>query len=187
MDHVLSRKRRIPVITVILIVLNALGMLYEFAAGEENAIYSFAMYQGALQDGEWQRLVVSAFLHFGFTHFASNMFCLGVLGSGLEERMSRPRYALIYAVSILGSGLLINFAGGNGIHAGASGAIWGLMTATLVYNVRNGFSPIYALRGIVINIIYSFSAGVSWQGHIGGGIAGFLAALAMMNADEPAV
>ncbi len=184
MDQVLSRKRRIPVITVIFIVLNALGMLYEFAAGEENAIYSFAMYQGALQDGEWPRLVASAFLHFGFTHFASNMFCLGVLGSGLEERISRPRYALIYAVSILGSGLLINFAGGNGIHAGASGAIWGLMTATLVYNIRNGFSPVYALRGIVINILYSFSAGVSWQGHIGGGVAGLLAALALGDKED---
>jgi membrane associated rhomboid family serine protease len=31
----------------------------------------------------------------------------------------------------------------------------------------------------VINLIYSFSAGVSWQGHIGGGIAGLLSALVL--------
>ena len=60
--------------------------------------------------------------------------------------------------------LLINFAGGRGIHAGASGAIWGLMTATLIYNLRNNLNPTYALRGIVINLIFSVSAGVSWQG-----------------------
>ena len=63
------------------------------------------------------------------------------------------------------------------IHAGASGAIWGLMTATLVYNLRNNLNPFYALRGIAINLIYSFSAGVSWQGHIGGGLGGVIAAL----------
>ena len=71
------------------------------------------------------------------------------------------------------------FDAGNGIHAGASGAIWGLMTATLIYNLRNNLNPAYALHGIVINLIYSFSAGVSWQGHIGGGVAGLVTALAI--------
>ena len=62
-----------------------------------------------------------------------------------------------------------------------SRAIWGLMTATLVYNLQNGINPAYALRGIVINLIYSFSAGVSWQGHIGGGVAGLLTALVVSD------
>ncbi len=35
------------------------------------------------------------------------------------------------------------------------------------------------LRGIAINLLYSFSSGVSWQGHIGGGIAGLAAALVL--------
>ena len=51
------------------------------------------------------------------------------------------------------------------------------MLRTLVYNLRNGLNPVYALRGIVVNLLYSFSAGVSWQGHIGGGVAGLLTAL----------
>ena len=109
------------------------------------------------------------------------MVCLVMFGLDLEMHTSQWRYALIYAVSVIGSGLLIHFAGGSGIHAGASGAIWGLMTATLVYNLRNGINPAYALRGIVINLIYSFSAGVSWQGHIGGGIAGLLTALVVSD------
>ena len=53
------------------------------------------------------------------------------------------------------------------------------MTATLVFNLKNNINPMYALRGIVINLVYSFSAGVSWQGHIGGGVAGLLAALVL--------
>jgi membrane associated rhomboid family serine protease len=175
---------KIPIVTVIIFLLNLIGLIYEYSVGEDNAIYRFAMYQGALQDGQWIRIFVSAFLHFGIMHFGSNMICLGMFGLDLENKIGWWRYALIYAVSLIGSGLLINFAGGNGIHAGASGAIWGLMTANLVYNLKYHINPIYALRGIVINLVYSFSAGVSWQGHIGGGVAGLLVALVVSNEER---
>ena len=176
--------RKIPIVTVIIFVLNLIGLIYEYAVGENAAIYRFAMYQGALQDGEWIRIFVSAFLHYGIFHFVSNMICLIVFGLDLENRIGWWRYALIYLIGIIGSGLLINFAGGRGAHAGASGAIWALMTATLVYNMRNNINPVYALRGIVINLVYSFSAGVSWQGHIGGGVAGLLAAAVLTSSGK---
>ncbi len=176
-----EQRFRIPFVTLIILVLNLIGLIYEMSVGENQAVSRFAMYQGALQDGQWIRLFVSAFLHFGFAHFGSNMLCLAVYGFDLEVRTSWWRYALIYLISIVGSGLLINFAGGRGIHAGASGAIWGLMTATVVFNLKHQLNPAYALRGIAINLFYSFSAGVSWQGHIGGGIAGLLAALLLVN------
>ncbi len=173
--------RRIPLVTFIIVGLNVLGLLYEFSVGENRAVYYYGMYEGALQDGEYLRLVVSAFLHFGIYHFASNMICLVLYGFSLETRIGPARYALVYAAALLGSALLINFAGGRGIHAGASGAVWGLMTATLIYNLRNHLNPYYALRGILVNLIYSFSAGVSWQGHIGGGAAGLAVALALFR------
>ena len=179
-----AARRKVPFVTLVILALNTIGLIYEMAVGQNRAVYQFAMYQGALQDGQWIRLIVSAFLHFGFAHFGSNMLCLAMFGFDLEIRTSWWRYALIYLVSIIGSGLLINFAGGNGIHAGASGAIWGLMTATVVFNLRNNINPAYALRGIVINLIYSFSAGVSWQGHIGGGIAGLLTALLVSDTER---
>ena len=178
-------KRNVPVATIIILVLNLVGLIYEFSVGENRAVALYGMYEGALQRGEFIRLIVSAFLHFGFYHFASNMLCLVIYGFSLENRLGALKYALIYAISILGSGLLINFAGGRGgIHAGASGAIWGLMTATLIYNLRNPLNPAYALRGIVVNLLYSFSAGVSWQGHIGGGLAGLVAALFLCKGNE---
>ena len=186
MEALMRYNRKLPIVTFVILGLNIVGLLYEFSAGQNQAIYAYGMYQGALQDGEYLRLVVSAFLHFGFYHFASNMICLVLYGFDLENRLGSAKYALIYAISVLGSSLLINFAGGNGIHAGASGAIWGLMTATLIYNLRNNLNPAYALRGIAINLIYSFSAGVSWQGHIGGGIAGLATALALCKGKESA-
>ena len=174
-------KRKFPVVTFIILALNVLGLIYEFSVGQTRAIYTYGMYEGALQDGQYMRLIISAFLHFGIYHFGSNMICLVMYGLSLENQVGSGKYASIYALATLGSSLLINFAGGNGIHAGASGSIWGLMTATLIYNLRNNISPVYALRGIVVNLIYSFSAGVSWQGHIGGGITGLVAALILCN------
>ena len=173
--------RKLPIVSIVILILNIIGLVYEFVVGQNNAIRQFAMYQGAFQDGEWYRMITSAFLHFGLYHFGSNMMCLGVFGFDLEMRIDWWRYALIYLISIIGAGFLINFSGGNGIHAGASGAIWGLMTSTLIYNLRTHRNPLYALRGIIINLVYSFSAGVSWQGHIGGGIAGLLAALVLSD------
>ena len=176
--------RRIPFVTIVIVLLNVIGLIYEYSVGENTAIARFGMYQGALQRGEWVRLFVSAFLHFGIMHFGSNMICLVVFGLDLENHLDWWRYALIYLIGIIGSGLLINFAGGRGVHAGASGAIWSLMTATLVYNLRNNINPAYALRGIVVNLVYSFSAGVSWQGHIGGGVAGLLAAAVLTTGEK---
>ena len=176
--------RRIPFVTVAIVLLNVIGLIYEYSVGENTAIARFGMYQGALQRGEWVRLFVSAFLHFGIMHFGSNMICLVVFGLDLENHMDWWRYALIYLIGSIGSGLLINFAGGRGVHAGASGAIWSLMTSTLVFNLRNNINPAYALRGIVVNLVYSFSAGVSWQGHIGGGVAGLLAAAVLTGGEK---
>lgn len=172
-------RRKIPPVTLIVLCLNIAGLIWEYSAGENLITFQYGMYQGALENGEYIRAVVSAFLHFGIFHFASNMICLIIYGLSLENQIGSSKYALIYAASMLGSALLINFTGGYGLHAGASGAIWGLMTATLIYNLRNKINPSYALRGIILNLIYSFSAGVSWQGHIGGGVAGLIVALAV--------
>ncbi len=172
-------KKQIPIVTIIILGLNILGLIYEFNAGERIATYTYGMYQGALENGQYLRAIVSAFLHYGITHFACNMICLISYGFDLERKIGPLKYAVIYIAGIIGSALLINFAGGNAIHAGASGAIWGLMTATLIYNIRHGLNPTYAFRGIILNLVYSFSANVSWQGHIGGGIAGLIAAFAL--------
>ena len=58
---------------------------------------------------------------------------------------------------------------------GASGAVWGLLTAMLIIGRHVGANilPIAILLGI--NLVFSFvGAGVSWQSHIGGGLVGLL-------------
>ncbi|MBR3017577.1 MAG: rhomboid family intramembrane serine protease [Clostridia bacterium] len=174
--------RKIPLVTAIILALNLICFAIEYFSGSNRILYAYGMYQGALQNGEWYRLITNAFLHFDIAHLACNMLCLFSFGMLLENGIGRFKYALIYAFGIIGSGLLIEFAGGaRALHAGASGAIWALMGASLIYVLKYHGNPSGIVRSIVLNLIYSFSAGVSWQGHIGGGIAGLAAAAVMLN------
>ncbi len=180
----MKRNGHLPVATLVLFLLNVACFIWEASSGSTDSARNsvsrqFAMYQGAVADGEWIRLIAHGFFHYGIAHLASNMFCLWMYGVILETRIGSWKYTVIYFVSILGSGLLVNYLGEErALHAGASGAIWGLMTAMLIYCIRSGLDLSYPLRGIILNLVYSFSgASVSWQGHIGGGIAGLIAAL----------
>jgi len=173
-------KQKVPFVTLGIVLLNILGLLYEFGVGEDAAVSEFGMYEGALEEGGWARMIVSGFLHFGLYHFGSNMMCLVFFGMSFEKRIGPVKYMLIYIAALIGAGVLINFFGGEGIHAGASGGIWGLMCATLVLTIKDHQNPLYVGRGILFNLIYSFSAGVSWQGHIGGGIAGLIMACILL-------
>lgn len=171
----------IPWVSIILIVLNSIAGIYKLAGGEFDILYHFGMTQGALQRGEYLRFFLSGFLHAGWIHFASNMYALIIYGFVFENRIGWWKYLLIYIVSMLGSALLINFIGGAGIHIGASGAIWGLMAANLVYCLytKKWIYLLYAIISVTGNVIYTFSYGISWQGHFGGAIAGGLLSLVL--------
>ena len=177
----MNNSRKLPIVAFIMLILNTIGLIYEFRIGQNQAVFMYGMYQGAIKDGQYIRMIASAFLHFGIFHYASNMICLVIYGFSLEKQIGSLKFALIYIIAIIGGSILIDYQGGYAIHAGASGAIWGLMTATLLYNIQHNINPTYALRGIIVNLIYSFSANVSWQGHIGGGIAGLIAAYIVSN------
>ena len=171
---------QIPPVTCVLIVLNIIGYVIELRRGQNVLIQQYGMHQGALQTRNGlTEMVISTFLHVNLFHLASNMICLYSFGLTLENRIGPIFYLLIYIAGILGAGLLINSRGGNGRHVGASGAVWALMCATLIFNLVHHYDPLYALQGIALNLVYSFTRRVSWQGHIGGGIAGLVAALVM--------
>ena len=167
--------------------MNAIAGIYKLAGGEYDVLRNFGMYQGALQQGEYGRIILSSFLHLGFPHFIGNMYALLTYGFVFENRIGRWKYLAIYLVSMLGSALLINFVGGNALHAGASGAIWGLMAANLVYNLitrKKFLYMLYAFVAVIGNVLSTFSAGISWQGHFGGAIAGVIAALLLFKQEK---
>jgi membrane associated rhomboid family serine protease len=132
--------------------------------------------------GQWYRLVTSGFLHYGVLHLAFNMYALWMLGQTLEPMLGRVRFALAYFACLLGGSAGAMVFQPNGLHGGASGAVFGLFGLVIVGYMQRGINPLTTPLGavMIINVVLSFRPGISFGGHIGGLVAGMLCAIAMM-------
>lgn len=150
-----------------------------------------AVFGPGIADGEWYRLFTTAIVHSGPIHLFFNMFVLYQVGLVLEPASGPGRFLLIYAVSVLGGSAGALLVDPNAFTVGASGGVFGVAAAaTLALHRRGasfwqtGFGPL-----LVVNLGLSFVLPrVSIGGHIGGLIAGLLAAEAMLQArrlDQP--
>jgi membrane associated rhomboid family serine protease len=135
----------------------------------------------AVANGDWWRLITSAFLHANLIHIAFNMYFLWFVGSAVETALGRGRFLAVYLISgLAGSAgaLVFNPASPT---VGASGALFGILGAAVVLERQRD----YVLGGsalglVVINLILSFSiSNISVGGHIGGLIGGILCALVL--------
>jgi rhomboid protease GluP len=156
-----------------------------WTAGNYNLVlYLMGANSGTeIRDGEVWRLFAAAFLHGDIAHLAVNMVALASFGPMFEKLLGAPRYVLLYGLSALGGGLASALLRDAGIAVGASGAIWGLMTAGvgLALRPRDLLPPavIQQMRSraalpLIINIFYSFKAGIDLWAHFGGGIVGLV-------------
>lgn len=179
-------------VTIALIVANVIlflasGRMSVSGGGGDQLFRDLALWGPAVGAGDWWRLVTGGFLHGGFLHIAFNMYLLWIIGRELEPVLGSPRYALLYLTALLGGSFGALVASPDALTVGASGAVFGLMGATLVEIHRRGFDPlrtgIFAL--IAFNLVLSFVLpNVSIGGHIGGLVAGLLAGLAFRLGDE---
>ncbi|HZB29838.1 MAG TPA: rhomboid family intramembrane serine protease [Streptosporangiaceae bacterium] len=168
-----------PVVTYTLIALNVVAFVLQSADRGLERRYALAAVAVAF-DGQYERLVTSAFLHYGIAHLLLNMWALYVVGQPLEQWLGRLRFSALYGLSALGGSVMVYLLSApNTLTAGASGAVFGLFGAIFVVSKRLN----YDVRGIavliVINLVFTFTfSGISWQGHIGGLITGSALALA---------
>jgi len=202
-DQLRARVPRVPV-TQCLIAVNAIVfvLMLGFGAGfwhsDNNVQLAWgANFGPATKDGEWWRLGSALFLHFGLFHLAFNMVALWD-GGRLVERMYGPgRFVLIYFCSGLVGNLLSLIAQGDrAVSGGASGAIFGVFGALMVFLWRErgrlapsefkwmfwaavGFSVVSIGLGLQIT-------GIDNAAHIGGLIGGTLAGAALMRPLDPA-
>lgn len=129
-------------------------------------------------------IVTMPFLHGSWAHLAGNSVALLVLGSLIALSGVRP-LVVVTGVSWLLSGLVCWLIGGIGtVHIGASGIVFGY----IFYVVARGVFTRrfwHLLVGLLVAGYYGLGAlaglsplqeGVSWQGHLGGAIAGVTAA-----------
>lgn len=108
-------------------------------------------------------------------HVALNMLALWALGRSLEPLLGRWRFLALYLLSAAGGSALVALIAPGTTVVGASGAVWGLLTAMLIIgrNIGVNVLPIAILLGI--NLVFSFvGTGISWQAHVGGGLVGLL-------------
>jgi membrane associated rhomboid family serine protease len=151
-------------------------------------------------DGLWG-ILFAPLLHANWAHLAPNTGPALVLGflvtlAGLSRFLWAT--AIVWVVGGLGTWLIGNWGSpcGETDHIGASGLIFGWLTFLLVFGffIRSGWQ---ILIGLVVLVTYggvlwgavpvlNVCGGVSWQGHLCGGIAGVLAAYLLSRPEREA-
>ena len=135
-------------------------------------------------DGKWWRLVTGAFMHFGVVHLALNMWVLWDAGRLAERLFGAVPFLFIYvAAAVVAS--LASVAWNPWVNsAGASGAIFGVIGALLVYMADPSHGVPFAVmrahrNSLLVFATYSFlfgllASGVDNAAHLGGLAAGGL-------------
>jgi membrane associated rhomboid family serine protease len=96
-----------------------------------------------------------------------------VLGSLLEPMIGKWRFLTLYFFSVFGGGLgYLLLSTQYGFVVGASGAVFGLMGAYLVFLIvlKLNASQMYIIIGI--NLFLGFLPGIAWEAHVGGLLVG---------------
>lgn len=135
-----SRPGQVPV-TVALVGANVLVFVLMLFAGAgwwhtTNGVQLAwgANFGPATQDGQWWRLLTAQFVHFGILHLGMNMWALWDVGRLVERLYGRTRFLLLYLASgIVGNVVSLVVQGNAAVSAGASGAIFSLYGALLVF------------------------------------------------------
>jgi membrane associated rhomboid family serine protease len=128
-------------------------------------------------------VVLSPFLHGDFSHLIGNTLPFLILGAVIAiSGAARVALATLIIVVIGGLGTWL-IGPDNSIHIGASGVVFGYAT----YLMARGFysrNVLHLLVGIGVVVVYGTTLliglvptpGVSWQGHLMGGVGGVVAA-----------
>ena len=162
-------------ITFILIAINVLvfvaellfpGLIYSLRYGNVGSI---------TEEGSLFRVFTSSFAHSDtqYTHILFNMYSLFVLGTLLEPMLGKIRFLSLYAFSIFGGGLgFLILSTQFGSVVGASGAVFGLMGAYLVFLIVMKLNAGQMYIIIALNLVLGFLPGIAWEAHVGGLVVG---------------
>lgn len=173
-------------ITYTLITINLLVFLFMTLAGgstNTDVLIAFgAKWDPLIQQGQVWRLLASSFIHIGIVHLAFNMYSLWVIGPVAEKLFGHIRYLIIYILSALGGSLASFFFSPTTISAGASGAIFGVLGALLLYSWQNKHLWRSGLgKNLLVIVGINLFFGLTQQGidnfdHIGGLLTGIIVA-----------
>ncbi|GKS80918.1 rhomboid family intramembrane serine protease [Ligilactobacillus pabuli] len=176
--------RKRPTATYILLIINiSVYLLMTVAGGSQNTgvLLAFgAKVNFLIAQGQWWRLFNPMFIHIGLEHLVLNMVTLYFIGLQIETLFGKWRFVTLYLLSGLG-GNIASFAFSPGISAGASTSIFGLFGAFLMLGESFRDNPYIraTAKQFLLLVILNLGLGlrgIDIAGHIGGLLAGFLAA-----------
>jgi membrane associated rhomboid family serine protease len=197
------RPVRVPVVTMLIILVNAVVFSRELAGGQAF-VTRWSLIPAEIVSGHHLVTILTGmFLHGGWSHILGNMVFLWAFGPEVEDAMGRARYFLFYIAGGVVASLVQVAANAHSTipNLGASGAIAAVMGAfvvmypgdrikTLLFflvSVRVRFIPAALLIGLwfaaqLINVgavAQVQTGGVAYAAHVGGFIFGSLTTLAM--------
>lgn len=181
--------RRFPITVTIIMVCVVIFIVNNFIFDKNNyiLIYKyFGLVENTIKNKEYYRLLTCFFIHFDINHLVGNMFILLLMGHRVEEVVGKLRFLLIYLFSgIVGSILEIIFITNfrvynNYVSAGASGAIFGIIGASIVLILLDSKKKIdISKKGIVFLAVFLLLIGKTTKttninniGHITGLLSG---------------
>ena len=194
------RPARIPVITAVIIVVNALVFVLELMRGD-TFVTQWSVIPAEIVSGHhWITILTAMFMHGSWSHIIGNMVFLWAFSPEIEDAMGRGRYLVFYLLGGLVAMLAQVVADPHSTvpNLGASGAIAAVMGAFLVTYPRDQirtllfifvfarirFIPAALLIGLwfVIQLFHAGAVaqvqtgGVAYLAHVGGFICGAVTA-----------
>ena len=126
--------------------------------------------------GQWWRWITYLFLHGGLLHLFFNSYALMVVGPQVEAFFGRSRFYPMFLLCGIGAGAVSTLLRPANV-VGASGALFGLIGAMIIYGWRRGGSgelirrsfTTWAIYGLVFGFLVP---GVDNVAHIAGLISG---------------
>ena len=111
------------------------------------------------------------------------MYALYLFGPYVERRSARWRFVVAYlTMAVFSSVVVYCLSRRRHPHVGASGAVFGLFALTLVLQIRRGSTCEVCSSCWRSTRFSACRANISWQGHLGGFLAGVLLGLALAYA-----
>jgi rhomboid protease GluP len=161
--------------TYILIAINVAVYIYTSIVGGSalvtgnGSIFMWGQYNASVFQGSYYQLFTSLFIHASIAHIVGNMLFLFIFGLRAEEMFSLPEYLGIYLFGGLTGNLLSLSFGPYFVSVGASGAIFALFGAVVIYARRSVRQSILgALVFAVFLFIINSGEDVNLLAHLGG-------------------
>lgn len=165
----------VGVVSFVLIGLNVVAYIAQLATeGQPDSVFQRgAMQSYAVAEGDYWRLITAAFLHGSLLHIAFNMYALYLFGPFVEKALGTVRFIAAYFTTAIASSVFVLWLENPFIPTiGASGAVFGLFGMALMLLLRAKQDVTTLLVLLAINAVISLQGNISWQGHLGGFVAG---------------